>query len=58
MLLLGPVDIGRDPWHFGDFRQTFLPNIGEDQTKSYYLSVKSLILCHMVNPVMFIALRS
>ena len=23
------------PWHFGDFRNIFLPNIGEDQKKSY-----------------------
>ena len=25
-------------WHFGDFRNFFLPNIGEDQKKSYDFS--------------------
>ena len=29
-------------WHFGDFRNIFLPNIGEDQKKSYDLSAGSL----------------
>ena len=57
MLLLGPVDIAREPWHFGNFRKILLPNIGEDQTKSYYLSAEPLGLCHMVNPALDIALR-
>ena len=26
------------PWQFGDFRNIFLPSIGEDQKKSYDLS--------------------
>ena len=30
------------PWHFGDFRNIFLPNIGEDQKKSYDFSSGSL----------------
>ena len=28
--------------HFGDFRNIFLPNIREDQTKSYYFSAGPL----------------
>ena len=35
MLLLGPVDIAWDLWHFGDFRKILLPTVGIDQTKSY-----------------------
>ena len=43
--------------HFGDFRNMFLPKIGEDQKKSHHLSVGPLALCHtMVNPVLVIAL--
>ena len=33
MLLPGRIYIARDHWHFGDFRNIFLPNIGEDQKK-------------------------
>ena len=28
------------PWHFGDLRNIFLPNIGKDQKKSYDLSAE------------------
>ena len=40
-----------------DFRNIFLPNTGEDQKKSY-MSAGSLLLCHMLNPSLVIALRS
>ena len=32
MLLPGRIYIALGPWHFGDFCNIFLPNIGEDQT--------------------------
>ena len=35
MLLPGRIYIALGPWHFGDFRNVFLPNIVEDQTKSH-----------------------
>ena len=35
MLLQGRIYIARGPWHFGDFRNVFLPNIVDDQKKSY-----------------------
>ena len=38
MLLPGRISTARGPWHFGDFRNIFLPNIGEDQKKSYNFS--------------------
>ena len=57
-LLLGPVNIERDPWHFVDFLNIFQPNTREDQTKSYHLSAEPLGLCRMVNSALFIALRS
>ena len=31
MLLPGRIYIALGPWHFGDFRNIFLPNIGEDK---------------------------
>ena len=31
MLLPGRIYIALGPWHFGDFRYIFLPNIVEDQ---------------------------
>ena len=31
MLLPGGIYIALGPWHFGDFRNIFLRNIGEDQ---------------------------
>ena len=33
MLLIEPVCIAQDPWHFGDFRNIFLPSIGEKPNK-------------------------
>ena len=42
MLLPGRIYIALSPWHFGDFRNIFLPKIGEDQKKSYDLSVGPL----------------
>ena len=38
MLLPGRIYIALGPWHFGDFRNIFLPNIGEDQKKYYDFS--------------------
>ena len=38
MLLPGRVYIALGSWHFGDFRNIFLPTIGEDQKKSYDLN--------------------
>ena len=35
MLLQGRIYIALGPWHFGDFRDVFLPNIVEDQKKLY-----------------------
>ena len=48
------------PWHFRDFRNIFLPNIGEDQKKSYDLSAWPLAgMRHiMVNPALVNVLRS
>ena len=34
MLLSGRIYIALGPWHFGDFRNIFLPNVGEDHKKS------------------------
>ena len=34
MLLSGRIYITLGPWHFGDFRNIFLLNVGEDQTKA------------------------
>ena len=42
MLLPGRIYFGLGPWHFGDFRKIFLPNIGEDQKKSYDFSSEPL----------------
>ena len=33
MLSPGRIYIALGPWHFGDFRNIFQPNIGEDQKK-------------------------
>ena len=38
MLLPGRIYIALSPWHFRDFRNIFLPNIRENQKKSYDLS--------------------
>ena len=48
-------------WHFGDLRNIYRPNIGEDQKKSSELSARPLagILRHiMVNPALVNVLRS
>ena len=60
MLLPGRIYIALGPWHFGDFRNVFLPNINEDQ-KNLTISALGLklVLRHiMVNPAMINALRS
>ena len=36
MLLPSRIYIAQGPWHLGDFCNIFLPNINEDQKKSYY----------------------
>ena len=36
MLLPGRIYFALGPWHFGDFRYIFLPNVGEDQKKSRF----------------------
>ena len=38
MLFPGRIYIALGFWHFGDFRNIFLPNVGEDQKKSYDIS--------------------
>ena len=38
MLFPGRIYIALSSWQFGDFRNIFLPIIGEDQNKSYDLS--------------------
>ena len=60
MLLQGQICIALGPWHFGDFRNVFLPNIVEDQKKSYDFRSGPLAgLCHIVvNPAQINALRS
>ena len=42
MLLPGRIYFALSPWHFGDFRNIFLPNIVEDQKKSYDFSLGPL----------------
>ena len=42
MLLPGRIYIALGPWHFGDFRNIFLPNVGENHKKSYDLSAGPL----------------
>ena len=42
MLLPGRIYFALGPCHFGDFRNIFLPNIREDQKKSYDFSSGSL----------------
>ena len=41
MLLPIRISIALGPWHFGDFRNIFLPNLG-DHKKSEDLSAESL----------------
>ena len=38
MLFPGRIYIALGPWHFGDFCNIFMPNIGEDQKKPYDFS--------------------
>ena len=38
MLLPGRIYFALGPWHFGDFCNISLPNIGQDQKKSYDFS--------------------
>ena len=42
VLLPGRIYIALGPWHYGDFRNIFLPNIDEDQKKFYNLSAGPL----------------
>ena len=42
MLLPGRIYIALGPWHFGDFRNILLPDVGEDHKKSYDLSAGPL----------------
>ena len=37
MLFPGLTYIVRGPWHFGNFRNIFQPNIGKDQKKKSYI---------------------
>ena len=60
MLLPRPDLHCAGPMALGDFRNIFLPNIGEDQKKSHHPSVGLLAgTAHiMVNPALVIALRA
>ena len=42
MLLQSRIYIALGPWHFEDFRNIFLPKIGEDQKKSYVFIARPL----------------
>ena len=58
MLLPGP-DLHRvGPLALWNFRNIFLPNAGEDPKKSHRLNAGPLVLFHMSNPSLVIALRS
>ena len=61
MLFQGRIYNVQGLWYFGDFCNTFLPNIGEDQKKFLPPERGSLALCqvyHMVNPAVVISLLS
>ena len=58
MLFPSRIYILQGHWYFGDYRNVFLQNVGEDQKKSYHLCAEPLALCHVVNPILVIALRS
>ena len=49
MLFPGRIYIALGPWHFGDFCNIFLPNIGEDQ-KNLTISARGpwLVLRHII----------
>ena len=59
---LGRIHIVRDSEQFEDFRNIFLPNIGEDQKINKIIpSECGVLYCplhHMVNSALIIALRS
>ena len=57
MLLPGRIYIALGPWHFGDFRKFFLPNIGEDKKKSHHLSGRPWHCAHRINSALVVALR-
>ena len=48
----------RELFHFGDFCDIFLTNIGKGQKNVLPSERGPLTLCHMVNPALDIALRS
>ena len=50
MLLPGRIYFALGPWHFGDFCNIFLPNIGEDQKKSYDFSLGAPSWCSGAQP--------
>ena len=57
----GRIYIARGPWHFGDFRNIFLPKVGKDQKKisPSKRGAPSQVLRHiLVNPALVIGLRS
>ena len=41
-VIAGRIYFALGPWHFGDFRNIFLPNTGEEQKKSYDFSSGTL----------------
>ena len=53
----GRIYIAQGPWLFKDFREIFLPNVGEDQKKFYHMSAGPLALCHVVHLSLVIVLR-
>ena len=60
MLLPGRIYIALNAWHSGDFRNIFLPSIGEDQKKCYDLARGPYLVPRhiMVNPALINTLRS
>ena len=58
MLLPGGIYIALGPWHFGDFRNIFLPNIGEDQKKYYDFSSGPLARTYYGKTALINELRS
>ena len=56
-IIPGWICIARGPWYFQHYRNIFLPNVGEDQKKSFHLNAEPLPLPHMVNSSLDIALR-
>ena len=59
MLLSGRIYIARGPWHFRDFRNIFLPNVGKDHKKTIWAQGPQLVLRHIVvNLALVIALCS